>query len=133
MAALVALAVLYRYGPDRADPEWRWVTPGSLLAVAGWLVSSIGFRFYVARFGSYNETYGALGSVIVVLTWLYLSAAIVIVGAELNTEIERQTRVDSTTGPDEPLGRRGGGCRRHVRRATSRPAPPELTLVRHHY
>ncbi|MCJ7781916.1 MAG: YihY/virulence factor BrkB family protein, partial [Acidimicrobiia bacterium] len=104
---LAGFAALYRYAPDRDDPEWKWVTPGAVFAVVGWLVVSVGFRFYVARFSSYNETYGALGAILIVLIWLYLSAAVVIVGAEINTEVERQTAHDSTVGPSEPLGQRG--------------------------
>jgi len=107
VVGLSGLAGLYRYGPDRDDPTWSWVSVGSVFALLGWLVVSIGFRFYVANFGSYNETYGALGSVIVLLTWLYLSSVVVIVGAELNTEIERQTMADSTVGSPEPMGARG--------------------------
>lgn len=107
VGGLLGLAVLYRYAPDRDDPEWEWITPGAVVAMLGWLVVSFGFRFYVSRFGSYNETYGALGSVVVMLTWLYLSAVVVVLGAEINTEIERQTLKDTTIGPDEPLGRRG--------------------------
>lgn len=104
---IAVFAALYRYAPDRDDPEWKWVTPGALFAVVGWLVVSVGFRFYVARFSSYNETYGALGAILIVLIWLYLSAAVVIVGAEINSEVERQTAHDSTVGPSEPLGQRG--------------------------
>jgi len=106
-AAIIGLAALYRFGPDRADAEWEWVTPGAIFAVAGWLVVSIGFRYYIEFFGSYNETYGSISSVIIVLTWLYLAAVIVIIGAEINTELERQTRRDSTTGAPEPIGQRG--------------------------
>jgi len=107
VGGLGGLAVLYRVAPDRDDPEWRWVTPGAIFALLAWLVVSLGFRTYVTSFGSYNETYGALGSIVVVLTWLYLSAVVVIVGAEINTEIERQTHQDSTVGPEEPMGQRG--------------------------
>jgi len=109
-AAVAGLAMLYRYGPDRDDAKLEWVTPGAVFAVIGWLAVSIGFRYYVKFFGSYNETYGAIGSVVVVLTWLYLTAVIVIVGAEINTELERQTLRDSTTGEPEPIGQRGANA-----------------------
>ncbi len=89
--ALFGLAVLYRYGPARSAPGWRWVSPGSIAATVLWLAGSAGFSFYVDNFGSYNETFGALGGVIVLLTWLWLSAFIVLLGAELNSEIEAQT------------------------------------------
>jgi membrane protein len=107
LVGLAGLAVLYRFGPDRDAADWRWVTPGSLLAVVVWVLASIGFSVYVSRFGSYNETYGSLGAVVVLMLWLYISAYVVIAGAELNAELERQTRYDTTRGRDEPLGRRG--------------------------
>lgn len=98
MAAVVVivLGVVYRYAPDRAAPQWRWVTPGTVAATALWVLGSVAFSFYVANFGAYNETYGALGAVIVLLLWLFLSAYIVILGAETNAELERQTPVDTT-------------------------------------
>jgi membrane protein len=105
--ALVALAALYRWGPDRADPQWHWASPGAIFATVVWLVASVGFSIYTANFERYNETYGALGAVIVLLLWLLITGFVVIVGAELNSELERQTAVDSTTGPPAPLGERG--------------------------
>jgi membrane protein len=104
---LLALAVLYRYGPSRDRPRWRWVTPGSILAAAGWIIFSMLFSWYVGSFGSYNETYGSLGAAIGFLTWVWLSTTIVLVGAELNAEIEHQTEKDTTQGAPEPLGARG--------------------------
>jgi membrane protein len=104
--AATGLAVLYRYGPDRRNAQWRWVTPGAVIAIVIWIAVSIGFRYYVANFGSYNETYGSLGTVIVVLLWLYLSAMAVIIGAEIDSEIEHQTAEDSTVDPERPMGRR---------------------------
>jgi len=104
---LVALAVLYRFAPDRANARWRWVSPGALVALALWLLASFGFSWYVDNFGNYNETYGALAAVIILLLWLYLSAFVVLLGAELDAEMERQTARDTTTGPPRPLGRRG--------------------------
>lgn len=85
---IFGLAVIYRFGPSR-DAPWRWITPGAIAATVLWLLGSLGFSVYVANFGSYNATYGALGGVIVLLTWLWLSAFIVLLGAELNSEIER--------------------------------------------
>ncbi|MFW5924861.1 MAG: YihY/virulence factor BrkB family protein [Myxococcota bacterium] len=104
---LMGLGVVYRFGPDRERPRWRWVTPGSVLAVALWLAGSLLFSFYVENFGSYNETYGALGAVAILLLWFFLSAFIVLLGAEVNAESERQTRQDSTTGEPRDLGDRG--------------------------
>jgi membrane protein len=111
-AAIAALAVsagaaLYRYGPNRADAKWAWLTPGSAIATVLWLAGTALFGFYVANFGSYGATYGALGSVIVLLTWLWLSAYVYLFGAELNSELERQTARDTTTGKDRPMGARG--------------------------
>jgi membrane protein len=103
---LVALAVLYRFAPDRANPRWRWVSWGAVVALALWLLGSVGFSWYVDNFGKYNQTYGALASVIILLLWLFLSAFAVLLGAELDAEIERQTARDTTTGPDRPLGER---------------------------
>lgn len=100
-------ATLYRYGPDRAKARWIWITPGSLLAASVWLLLSILFGIYVADFGNYNATYGSLGAVVVFLTWLYLSSYVLLLGAELNAEVERQTRVDTTVGPAQPEGQRG--------------------------
>lgn len=104
---VVGLAVLYRFGPSRAAPMWRWVTPGAALATVLWLLGSAAFSIYVANFGSYGETYGALGGIIILLTWLWLSSFIVLMGAELNSEMEHQTQRDSTTGMQQPMGERG--------------------------
>jgi membrane protein len=104
--ALFGLAALYRYGPARDKPKWRWVSPGSLIATVLWIAGSGLFSVYASNFGSYNETYGALGGVIVLLTWLWLSAFIVLLGAELNSEIEHQTARDTTQGPEQPMGER---------------------------
>ncbi len=104
---MFGLAVIYRYGPARADPEWRWVSPGAVVAMVLWLAGTAAFSVYVTNFGSYNETYGTLGGAIILLTWLWLSAFIVLLGAELNAEMEHQTRRDTTTGEELPMGQRG--------------------------
>lgn len=108
LAALiaVALAVVYRYAPDRDEPRWAWVSAGAALATVLWVVGSIAFSIYVNNFGSYNETYGAIGAVIILLLWLFLSSFVVLVGAEVNAETEHQTAQDTTKGPREPLGQR---------------------------
>lgn len=87
---VLGLGVLYRYGPDRPKPRWRWVSPGSAIAATLWMAASVGFALYVRNFGSYNETYGALGGVVVLLMWFYLSGFIVVLGAEINAHLERQ-------------------------------------------
>jgi membrane protein len=104
---LVALAILYRYGPSRRGAAWRWLPVGSLLAGLLWLATSVLFSLYVEHFGTYNATYGSLGAVIILLLWLYLSAAAIIVGALINAEAERQTCRDSTHGAPRPRGERG--------------------------
>jgi len=103
---MVGLSVLYRYGPSRDAPEFQWVSPGAIAACIVWLIGSAGFAFYVANFGSYNESFGALGGVVVLLMWLWISAFIVMLGAELNAEMEAQTRYDTTVGRDLPMGER---------------------------
>jgi len=105
-AALVA-SVLYRIGPAREDAKWKWITPGSTFAALSWLLLTVAFGFYVAHFTNYRASYGSLGAVVALLTWMYLSAYMFVVGAELNSEIEHQTAKDSTTGSPEPLGERG--------------------------
>ena len=106
LASLV-VAALYRWGPSRERAQWRWITPGSVLTVVVWLIASLLFSWYVANFGSYNATYGSLGAIIGFMTWMWISVIILIVGAEINSEIEHQTAEDTTTGPEKPLGARG--------------------------
>ena len=111
---VVGLAVLYRYAPDRDQPRWSWVSWGSGIAALLWVLASIGFSIYVNSFGNYNKTYGALAGIIILMFWLYLTAVIVLVGAELNTELELQTARDTTKGPEQPMGERGGHAADHV-------------------
>ncbi|HEX8412878.1 MAG TPA: YihY/virulence factor BrkB family protein, partial [Sphingomicrobium sp.] len=106
-AGAAAAATLYRYAPDRDAARWIWLTPGSLAVTLLWLALTIGFGVYVANFGSYDATYGSLGAVVVLLTWLYLSAYVLIMGAELNAELEHQTTADSTAGAPQAMGTRG--------------------------
>lgn len=102
----VLIALLYRYGPSRRPPKWRWVTWGSMAASLVWLLASSAFAFYLANFNSYDRTYGSMGALIGFMMWIYISCYIIILGAELNAEIEHQTAKDSTIGPDRPLGSR---------------------------
>jgi membrane protein len=104
---MLGLAILYRYAPDREKPQWRWVSEGAGAATFLWLVASAGFTIYVANFNNYDKTYGSLGGVIILLTWLYLSALIVLFGAVINSQSEKQTTKDSTQGPAKPMGQRG--------------------------
>ena len=107
VALMVGLAVVYRYAPDRSRPHWRWVSWGAVLATVLWLLASAGFSLYVRYFGSYNETYGSLGAVVILMMWFFISAYIVLLGAELNAESEHQTARDSTAGGEQPMGERG--------------------------
>jgi membrane protein len=109
MLVLVALALafIYRYGPSRTEPQWRWVTWGSAFAAIAWLAFSAIFSFYAAHFGSFNKTYGSLGAVIGLMTWMWLSVAMILIGGKLNAETEHQTARDSTDEGGKPLGRRG--------------------------
>lgn len=104
---MIGLAVLYRYAPSREKPKWRWVSWGSVLATLLWIIASGGFAIYVTNFGKYDETYGSLGAVIVLLMWFYITAFIILLGAELNAELEHQTAKDSTTKTPLPMGMRG--------------------------
>jgi len=104
---MVGLAMLYRFAPDRAEPQWRWVSPGAITATILWVVASVGFTVYVANFNSYDKTYGSLGGVVILLTWLYLSTLMVLLGAVINAQSERQTIKDSTEGTPSLMGRRG--------------------------
>ncbi|MCW2779268.1 MAG: Ribonuclease [Frankiales bacterium] len=102
----VALAVLYRYAPDRDNARFEWTAIGSGVATVLWIVGSAGFSLYVSNFGKYGKTYGVLAGVVVLLLWLYLTCYIVLFGAEVNAEAERQTTQDTTQGPARPLGER---------------------------
>jgi membrane protein len=104
---VVGLGVIFRYGPQRRRPRWRWVTPGAVVAAVVGLVASIGFSVYVTLMGNYNKTYGSLGAVIILLLWLYLMAYAVLFGAAMNAELERQTERDTTAGRERRMGERG--------------------------
>ena len=105
-AIIVALAVLYRYAPDRDSPRWRWVSWGAVVATVIWLLGSVAFSIYVSNFADYNKTYGTMGAVIILLLWFNLSSYAVLLGAELNAEMEHQTARDTTKGSERPLGQR---------------------------
>ena len=102
-----ALAFIYRNVPSREPPQWRWISWGSAAATILWLGVSALFSWYAANFGQFNETYGSLGAVIGFMTWLWISAIVILLGAELDAEMEHQTARDTTTGAPKPLGMRG--------------------------
>jgi len=104
---MIGLATLYRFGPSRDSARWEWVSPGAVFACVAWLLGSLLFSWYVSNFQDYNKTYGTLGAVIALLMWMWLSAVIILLGAELNSETERQTLRDTTEGPPAPIGLRG--------------------------
>jgi membrane protein len=103
---MFGIAVLYRFGPSRNRPQWRWVSAGGILAALLWLGASALFSYYVGHFGSYNQTYGSLGAAVGFMTWIWISAIVVLLGAELNAVMERQIVQDTTIGGDKPPGAR---------------------------
>ena len=105
--AVLAFTWLYRHGPSRTPPKWRWVAGGGFLAAAVWMLGSLGFSWYVNTFTHFGITYGSLGAMIGLMLWIWFSVMVVLFGGELNAEIEHQTAVDSTVGPDKPMGERG--------------------------
>jgi membrane protein len=105
--AVFALSLLYRFAPHRTRPRWEWVNAGSIIAATLWLIGGALFAIYVRNFNSFGEAYGAIGGVVVMLMWFYVSAYVVILGAEINSELERQTVNDTTIFGDKPLGERG--------------------------
>jgi membrane protein len=102
----VGVAALYRFAPNRDRPRWRWVSAGSVIAVIVLVLASIGFRWYTTNFGSYNETYGSLAAIVLLLLWLYIAAFVVLLGAQINAELEHQTARDTTRGEPRPMGTR---------------------------
>ena len=106
-ALMFGIGMLYRYGPDRRQARVQWISWGSVIATAVWLLGSLLFSFYVSNFADYNATYGSLGAIVGLLMWFFVGAFIVLLGAELNAEIEHQTLRDTTVGPDRPMGQRG--------------------------
>ena len=111
----VALAAIYRYGPSRTEPRWQWLSVGSAAAAIGWLITSVLFSWYIAHFGAYNATYGSLGAAVGMMMWMWISAIVILLGGELNAEIEHQTAKDSTVGIRKAAGRAGRGDGRHDR------------------
>ena len=103
---MIALAVIYRFAPDRDNPKFRWVGLGSGVATLLWIIGSAAFSLYVSNFVKYGETYGALAGVVVLLLWLWLTSLIILIGAEINSETEQQTAQDTTQGPEKPMGER---------------------------
>ena len=106
VAVMIALAIVYRYAPDRDNPKFAWTSQGAVIAGVIWVVASVAFALYAQFSGSYSKTYGALAGVIILMMWLYITSFIVLFGAEINAETERQTVKDTTTGAPKPMGER---------------------------
>jgi membrane protein len=129
LLVLCLLALLYRYGPCRRTAKWHWVSVGSVFATTVWLIASAAFSYYVSNFAHYDRFYGSLGAVIILLFWLYISFYIVLLGAEINAELELQTAIDTTAGPPRPIGERGAFVADHVAggpEGAKRPSRPVL-------
>ena len=110
VAALIAaflIAYAYRAAPDRDNPQWKWISWGSVVALALWLGGSVLFSLYVANFGSFGSTYGSFAAIIILMLWFFLTAFFILLGAEINSEMEHQTAADTTKGPAQPMGQRG--------------------------
>ena len=123
-----AVGIIYYFAPN-VDQDFIWLTPGSVLATALWLIGSLGFRFYVVNFGSYNATYGAIGGVMVLMLWLYITGLVIIVGAEMNAEIEHASPHGKEAGERKPgelkkIGPRA--AREHEEKKRSRPVPARV-------
>jgi membrane protein len=106
VAVSLAISIIYRYGPSREKARWRWLTWGSAFASFGWLAMSLLFSWYAESFGSFNKTYGSLRAVIGLMFWMWLSSVVLLIGAELNAEMEHQTLIDTTRGHPKPMGSR---------------------------
>jgi membrane protein len=106
-AVMTGLAIVYRFGPSRENARWQWASWGAVAATLLWLAGSFLFSLYVERFSSYNETYGSMGAAVILLMWFFVSAYVVLLGAELNAEMEHQTMTDTTTGEPKGMGSRG--------------------------
>ena len=113
--AAVALAAIYRYGPSRTEARWQWLSVGSAAAAIGWLITSALFSWYIAHFGAYNATYGSLGAAVGMMMWMWISAIVILLGGELNAEIEHQTAQEFNGGLRKAAWRAGRGDGRHNR------------------
>jgi membrane protein len=111
---VISLGVVYKIAPNRSNPQFRWVSVGSVLGTILWLGGSLLFSWYVKNFGSYDDLYGSFSAVIILMLWLFLTAFIVLLGAEINSEMEHQTTYDTTIGEQKPMGERGAYHADHV-------------------
>lgn len=114
VSVMFGIGLLYYFGPTRARAQRHWVSWGAVMATSLWLLGSVLFSLYISHFGSFDKTYGSLGAVVILLLWFFVSALVIILGAELNAEIEHQTCIDSTVGDPKPMGQRGAYVADHV-------------------
>lgn len=114
MIVILALAGVYKVAPYRESPEFRWTSVGAIVATIFWLAGSLLLSFFVSNFGSFDETYGSFAAVIILMLWFFLTGFIILLGAEINSEMEHQTSCDTTTGEDQHMGQRGGYHADHV-------------------
>jgi membrane protein len=117
VVASLMIAVIYRFGPSRAQPQWRWISPGCIFAALTWMAASLLFSWYTTHFGNYNRTYGSLGAAVGFMTWIWISTMVILVGAKINAELEHQTGID-TTGAS-PAARGDARMADAVRRSSS--------------
>lgn len=113
-AVVFVIGGIYRYGPHRALARKRWVSLGAVVATVAWVLTSFLLSFYISNFANFNKTYGSLGAIAALMFWFYVSAFVVLLGAELNAEMELQTAQDTTTGPPRPIGERGAYVADHI-------------------
>ena len=113
-AVVFVIGGIYRYGPHRALARKRWVSLGAVVATVAWVLASFLLSFYISNFANFNKTYGSLGAIAALMFWFYVSAFVVLLGAELNAEMELQTARDTTTGPPRPMGERGAYVADHI-------------------
>ncbi|SJZ68373.1 YihY/virulence factor BrkB family protein [Consotaella salsifontis] len=125
----LAIAALYRWAPNRSQAKWRWITPGGALGLIGTLIISVLFTWYTSNFGSYDATYGSLGAIIGFMTWMWISLVLLILGGELNSELEHQTAMDTTTGVEQPMGERGARMADSVGRNWGEAARPSKNAM----
>ncbi len=118
VVASLMIAVLYRFGPSRKQPQWRWISPGCIFAAVAWVAASLLFSWYTSHFGSYNKTYGSLGAAVGFMTWIWISTIVILIGAKINAELEHQTSSDTTVGAPAPAGERGAKMADSVGRRT---------------
>ncbi|AHM58779.1 ribonuclease BN [Flammeovirgaceae bacterium 311] len=114
LIVMFSLAAVYKVAPYRKSSEFKWTSWGAIIATLIWLAGSLLFNLYVNNFSSFDETYGSFAAVIILMLWFYLTAFIILLGAEINSEMEHQTSRDTTTGEDKPMGQRGGYHADHV-------------------